>query len=77
MQQFELHKIALGTLTALMLTPAVSQELVFKELEQGYEVKTRFIVTYKNNQQTAYLQSADEMNTNQAVQPMDMTATCQ
>lgn len=72
MQQFKLHKIALGTLTALMLTPAVSQELVLKGLEQDYEVKTRFIVTYKNNQQSANLQSADDMNVTQANESLDI-----
>ena len=48
MQQFKLHKIALGTLTALMLTPAVAQEVTLANTKQATEANTQLtIVTGK------------------------------
>lgn len=49
MQQFKLHKIALVTLSAVLMSSAAAQQFV--ELEAQAEApSTRFIVTYKNNQ---------------------------
>jgi len=47
MQPFKLHKIALGTLTALMLTPAAAQEVTLASANQATEANTQFILTYK------------------------------
>lgn len=47
MQQFKLHKIAIGTLTALMLTPVAAQEVILADTKQASEANTQFILTYK------------------------------
>ncbi len=47
MQPFKLHKIALGTLTALMLTPAAAQEVTLASANQATEANTQFILSYK------------------------------
>lgn len=49
MQQFKLHKIALGTLTALMLNPVAAQEVTLADNKQATEANTQFILTYKQS----------------------------
>ena len=47
MQPFKLHKIALGTLTALMLAPVTAQEVSQAANKEATEANTQFILTYK------------------------------
>lgn len=47
MQPFKLHKIALGTLTALMLAPVTAQEVSLAANKEATEANTQFILTYK------------------------------
>jgi len=49
MQQFKLHKIALGTLTALMLAPVTAQEVSLADNKAATEANTQFILTYKQS----------------------------
>lgn len=72
MQQFKLHKIALGTLTALMLAPAFAQELAIADLQQDEEIKTRFIITYKNNLSVENQLFTDNADGTSAAMPMDI-----
>lgn len=49
MQPFKLHKIALGTLTALMLAPVIAQEVSLAANKEATEANTQFILTYKQS----------------------------